>query len=109
MLLRFRAFCVCGAVVLGLLLTAPSYGQQTPSQETGKVSVVQAGSSEQSLLPAAPAADQTITVEELERLVTPKPIKKCGVFCGINDSTVKNCTLACGDAAFCYRGSCVFK
>lgn len=51
--------------------------------------------------------DEILSVEEIAKIVGPQ--RMCQIFCGRNDPTVKNCTLACGDAAFCYYGSCVYK
>ena len=44
-----------------------------------------------------------MSAEEIEKLVGPQ--RMCQIFCGRNDPTVTNCTLACGDAAFCFYGS----
>src|SRR5687768_594999 len=101
---KISLWCVAGLMALGLLI--PMVSQ---AQEPSIVSPVQGEISTPNQMPDVPGSSQDqepLSLEDIKKMVGAHNV--CGVFCGRNDPTVTNCTFACGDAAFCFYGSCVY-
>ncbi len=103
---RLRILGLCFALVLGL--TAAVAAEDTLLSAPGTTGVTQPAPQGDVASGTADGPGQTLSDEDFARLFANKPVNMCGVFCGINDPSVRNCTLACGDAAFCYHGSCAY-
>lgn len=102
MLQKSRIWFLCAIMVLSFLVPASSHA------DAGSLAgVIQQNSAEQAPSCENVGGEKTLSLEEIEKLVGPQ--RMCQIFCGRNDPTVTNCTLACGDAAFCFYGSCVYK
>lgn len=108
MSLKSRLLSACGIVVLGLALTSSSLAQEIPKAGAcGVTAQAEAPFEQEAPFAEADSTEDTISLEELEKLVGAQ--RMCGIFCGRNDPSVTNCTFACGDAAMCWHGSCIYR
>lgn len=107
MLKNFRLLLVVGVVALGLAVPMMAFAQDAPGAPVSGPGICLV--SDAAAPSAAPSAPQQpkLDLQALEGMK--KPVRMCGIFCGRNAPEPVNCTLACGDAALCWHGSCIYQ
>jgi hypothetical protein len=105
---NFRMLFVVGIVALGLAVPMMASAQEIPAAPASGPGVcLVSDASAQSPAPNGAPQKPAIDLQALEGMK--KPVRMCGIFCGRNAPEPVNCSLACGDAALCWHGSCIYQ
>lgn len=108
---KISFWLVCGVLAVNLLVPGQGNAAEPPAPEASQAEVIlQDLAVETEDGAAAPGIcadeEETFTLEDLQQTLGARNV--CGIPCGSLVYPPVNCTFACGDAARCYHGYCIY-